>query len=232
MASSSGFGTPHFRSSASSPLEPPPSGSADSSSSSALDLNNLKQEIVLKILVLGDLGVGKTSLVRRYTEGDTSGKRCETGVSISHSALLLLELELSTFSFFAGSGADSYMVSIDIGFKRKSVEIDGRTVHIQLWDIPGNERFGGMTKVYYKYAHGALIVFDLARPETFENALSWLSDVTEKLFDEKQKLIDLNDSQVKKMRSSNVAGCIFLVFDKRSFFEFSDFFFIAELGRC
>ena len=100
MASSSGFGTPHFRSSASSPLEPPPSGSADSSSSSALDLNNLKQEIVLKILVLGDLGVGKTSLVRRYTEGDASGKRCEAGVSSSHSALLLLELELSTFSFF------------------------------------------------------------------------------------------------------------------------------------
>ena len=42
-----------------------------------------------------------------------------------------------------------------------------------------------MSKVYYKYAHGALIVFDLARPETFESALGWLSDVTEKLFDEK-----------------------------------------------
>ena len=35
-----------------------------------------------------------------------------------------------------------------------------------------------MSKVYYKYAHGALIVFDLARPETFESALGWLSDVT------------------------------------------------------
>ena len=79
----------------------------------------------------------------------------------------------------------------------KSVEVDGRIVHIQLWDIPGHERFAGMTKVYYKYSHGALIVFDMARPETYENALSWLSDVTEKLFDEKQKLIDLNDSQVR-----------------------------------
>ena len=46
-----------------------------------------------------------------------------------------------------------------------------------------------MTKVYYKYAHGALIVFDLARPETFDAALSWLSDVTEKLFDEKKELL-------------------------------------------
>ena len=46
-----------------------------------------------------------------------------------------------------------------------------------------------MTRVYYKYAHGALIVFDLARPETFDAALSWLSDVTEKLFDEKKELL-------------------------------------------
>jgi len=38
-----------------------------------------------------------------------------------------------------------------------------------------------MTRVYYKYAHGALIVFDLARPETFESALSWLTDITEKV---------------------------------------------------
>ena len=37
-----------------------------------LDLNALKQEIFLKLLVLGDLGVGKTSLVKRYT-GDGCG---------------------------------------------------------------------------------------------------------------------------------------------------------------
>ena len=60
-------------------------------------------------------------------------------------------------------------------------------VHLQLWDIPGHERFGGMTKVYYKYAHGAIIVFDLARPETFDSALGWLSDVTEKLFDDRER---------------------------------------------
>ena len=60
-------------------------------------------------------------------------------------------------------------------------------VNIQLWDIPGHERFGGLTRVHYKYAHGALIVFDLSRPEeTFDTALSWLSDVTQKLFDEER----------------------------------------------
>ena len=39
-----------------------------------------------------------------------------------------------------------------------------------------------------QYADGVAIVFDLSRPETFEGALSWLSDVTQKLFDEKREL--------------------------------------------
>ena len=38
-----------------------------------------------------------------------------------------------------------------------------KKINIQLWDIPGHERFGGMTNVYYKYSHGALVVFDLSR---------------------------------------------------------------------
>ncbi len=41
-------------------------------------------------------------------------------------------------------------------------------MHLQLWDVPGHARFGGLTRAAYRFAHGALIVFDLARPETFE----------------------------------------------------------------
>ena len=62
-----------------------------------------------------------------------------------------------------------------------------------------------MTRVYYKYAHGALIVFDLSRPETFENALSWLSDVTEKLFDERQRAINDQD-QVRNLERGHFPG--------------------------
>ena len=51
-----------------------------------------------------------------------------------------------------------------------------RKLNMQLWDVPGNERFGGMTSVYYKYSHGAIVMFDLARRETFLAAAAWLSD--------------------------------------------------------
>lgn len=47
----------------------------------ALDLNALPEEVFLKLLVLGDLGVGKTALVKRYTgEGEGGGPSLATGV--------------------------------------------------------------------------------------------------------------------------------------------------------
>merc|ERR1719239_771281 len=38
-----------------------------------------------------------------------------------------------------------------------------------------------MTRVYYKYAIAAIIVFDLSRPATFDSVLKWLDDVNSKV---------------------------------------------------
>ena len=49
----------------------------------------------------------------------------------------------------------------------------------QLWDVPGNERFrrpGGLTGVYYKHSHGAMVTTDLARRQTFLTARAWIED--------------------------------------------------------
>lgn len=50
------------------------------------------------------------------------------------------------------------------------------------------------------------IVFDLSRPETFEGALSWLSDVTQKLFDEKRELAAAEAAASGRKRSSATAA--------------------------
>ena len=34
---------------------------------------------------------------------------------------------------------------------------ENTTVSLQLWDVAGHERFGTMTRVYYKYAIAAII---------------------------------------------------------------------------
>jgi len=47
--------------------------------------------------------------------------------------------------------------------------------------ITGQERFGNMTRVYYREAMGAFIVFDVTRPATFEAVTKWKEDLDSKL---------------------------------------------------
>ena len=54
-------------------------------------------------------------------------------------------------------------------------------VRLQLWDIAGQERFGNMTRVYYKEAVGALVVFDVTRISTFDGVSKWKADIDEKV---------------------------------------------------
>merc|ERR1719206_1543394 len=97
----------------------------------------------MKIMVLGDIGVGKTAFIRRYVDGEY---------------------------------IPDYKISVDLDFKQKQMSLAQSKLNMQLWDVPGNERFGGLTSVYYKYSHGAIVIFDLARRETFLSAAAWLSD--------------------------------------------------------
>ena len=102
-----------------------------------------------KVLVIGDYAVGKTSLIKRYTEG--------------------------VFT-------PNYKLTIGVDFAVKKIPRDsGDTVTVQLWDIAGHERFGTMTRVYYKYAIAAVIVYDIQRVSTFEAVLKWKEDVDSKV---------------------------------------------------
>jgi small GTP-binding protein len=58
-----------------------------------------------------------------------------------------------------------------VDFALKEVDMKGQKLKLQLWDIAGQERFSSMTRVYYKQATAAMIVFDITRPHTFEVGL-------------------------------------------------------------
>ncbi|XP_011814838.1 PREDICTED: ras-related protein Rab-32 [Colobus angolensis palliatus] len=107
------------------------------------------REHLFKVLVIGELGVGKTSIIKRYVH--------------------------QLFS-------QHYRATIGVDFALKVLNWDSRTlVRLQLWDIAGQERFGNMTRVYYKEAVGAFVVFDISRSSTFEAVLKWKSDLDSKV---------------------------------------------------
>ncbi|KAK6621379.1 hypothetical protein RUM43_011685 [Polyplax serrata] len=103
------------------------------------------KEIMLKVLIVGDYGVGKTAVIRRYTEGKFSS---------------------------------NYKITIGADFSIKTIPWDTRTqINIQLWDIAGNEKLGFMSRVYYKYAVAAVVVFDISRISTFHSLHKNFHDV-------------------------------------------------------
>jgi Ras-related protein Rab-32 len=78
--------------------------------------------------------------------------------------------------------SSTYKSTIGVDFALKRLEWDPTTViQLQLWDIAGQERFGNMTRVYYKQAVGAIIVYDVTQGNTFEDVKTWKSDIDAKV---------------------------------------------------
>ena len=52
----------------------------------------------------------------------------------------------------------------------------GVTVRLQVWDTAGQESFRSITRSYYRGAIGALLVYDITNPSSFDNLPGWLKD--------------------------------------------------------
>ena len=57
------------------------------------------------------------------------------------------------------------------------MEIDGRSIKLQIWDTAGQERFHSITSNYYNGSHAIAIVYDITNRESFENVSKWIADV-------------------------------------------------------
>ncbi|XP_061575890.1 ras-related protein Rab-1B-like [Cololabis saira] len=72
---------------------------------------------------------------------------------------------------------ESYISTIGVDFKIRTVDMDGKTVKLQIWDTAGQERFRTITSSYYRGAHGIIIVYDVTEQESFNNVKQWLDEI-------------------------------------------------------
>ena len=70
---------------------------------------------------------------------------------------------------------DSYISTIGVDFKIKTISLFGKIVKLQIWDTAGQERFRTITTSYYRGSHAILIVYDITSMESFRNVTSWLN---------------------------------------------------------
>jgi len=66
--------------------------------------------------------------------------------------------------------------TIGVDFKIRGIDLDGKTVKLQIWDTAGQERFGTITRSYYRGAHGIIVVYDVTDAASFEHVKNWLSE--------------------------------------------------------
>ena len=97
--------------------------------------------------------------------------------------------------------SENYFASTGIELKTTSIQIDGKSIKIQLWDTAGQEKFRAMTKNLYLKSQGIIILFDITNETSFINLKNWMSQIKESCGEDIPILlvgnkIDLEDNRV------------------------------------
>jgi hypothetical protein len=74
--------------------------------------------------------------------------------------------------FSEDSFTPSFITTIGIDFKIRTIELDGKRVKLQIWDTAGQERFRTITTAYYRGAMGILLVYDVTDERSFNSMQS------------------------------------------------------------
>jgi small GTP-binding protein len=103
-------------------------------------------EYILKIVLLGDTGVGKTSLVYRFIENRFS---------------------------------TDFKSTLGVNLLKRTVEVEGNQVTVQIWDLGGQEAYKRLRKLYLDGASGALLVYDVTNTASFDHLTEWFNSFIE-----------------------------------------------------
>jgi len=107
---------------------------------------NSQYDFLIKLLLIGDSGVGKSCLLLRFSD--------------------------DTFT-------TSFITTIGIDFKIRTIELDGKRIKLQIWDTAGQERFRTITTAYYRGAMGILLTYDVTDETSFSNIRQWMKNIEE-----------------------------------------------------
>jgi Ras-related protein Rab-7A len=98
------------------------------------------KKVLLKVIILGDSGVGKTSLMNQYISKKFNSQ---------------------------------YKATIGADFLTKEIQIDSKTITMQIWDTAGQERFQSLGVAFYRGADCCCLVYDVNNIKSFDNLDSW-----------------------------------------------------------
>nr|GMD54961.1 uncharacterized GTP-binding protein At5g64813-like [Ipomoea batatas] len=111
----------------------------------------------VRVLVVGDSGVGKTSLVHLILNGSSVARPPQTigcSVCVKHTT-------------YGNSGSSSSNIRGD----------SEREFFIELWDISGHERYKDCRSILYSKFNGVIFVYDLSQRRTKASLQKWAAEI-------------------------------------------------------
>jgi Ras-related protein Rab-8A len=93
-------------------------------------------DYLVKLIIIGDSGVGKTNILMKFCEQEFKS---------------------------------SYVATIGVDFKIKTIQVEDKRFKLQIWDTAGQERFKNITQTYYKGAVGIILAYSVIEESTFDN---------------------------------------------------------------
>ena len=103
-----------------------------------------KPDYLVKVIIIGDSGVGKTNLITRFCENHFK---------------------------------QTYVATIGVDFKIKSLVLNDKKFKMQIWDTAGQQRFKNITQTYYKGAAGIILTYSLTDTTSFSNIERWMTQI-------------------------------------------------------
>ena len=74
---------------------------------------------------------------------------------------------------------DNEKSTVNPSFYEKTENHKGKKYEFKFWDTAGQERYNALNAIYYQNAVGALIVYDVTIPETFNKVKDWVNTLRE-----------------------------------------------------
>jgi len=103
-----------------------------------------------KVVLLGESGVGKTCIIARFINNT---------------------FEENLISTTGASYAGKTMTFDEFG---------GKSIKFEIWDTAGQEKYRSLTKIFYKDAGAAILVYDITRQDSFDEIKKyWLQQIKE-----------------------------------------------------
>ncbi|CAF94102.1 unnamed protein product [Tetraodon nigroviridis] len=104
------------------------------------------------------------------------------------------------FRYADDSFSNSFVSTVGIDFKVKTVYRNDKRIKLQIWDTAGQERYRTITTAYYRGAMGFILMYDITNEESFNAVQDWATQIKTYSWDNAQVIMVGNKCDMAEER--------------------------------